>query len=86
MSRRGGYKRHPRVELVVAVFTNISEMNRTAGDHKGQPNSASSSLTPTDIDRLFRVMPGRANASALQEVEGMYVYPGTKKKTTHAIM
>jgi hypothetical protein len=37
----------------VAVFLERSVMKGTAGDHEGPPNSASSSLTPTEVAGLF---------------------------------
>jgi hypothetical protein len=35
------------------VFLDVSEMNGDAGDHKGPPNPASSTLAPTDVNGIF---------------------------------
>jgi hypothetical protein len=37
----------------LVLLLDVSVMNRDAGDHKGPPFPASSTLAPTDIDGLF---------------------------------
>ena len=60
----------PRGGEVVVFPQDISEMNRYAGDHKGPPIPASSTLAPTNVDGLrLRLMPlGRPRGSPWKNV------------------